>query len=87
MTQDKLRKIITASVAAATLLLVFLLCFLVYQWITIAVLNKREKALDEEIARLEQQNSTDQADLEYYQSVFGKEWLAHQNGFVRPEGN
>lgn len=85
MTQEKMRKVITASVAAATLLFVFLLCFLVYQWITFAVLDKREKALDAEIAELEETNSADEKDLQYYESIFGKEWLAFQNGFVRPE--
>jgi hypothetical protein len=40
MTQDKLDKVIVACVSAATALLVFLLGFLVYQWIAIANLNK-----------------------------------------------
>lgn len=87
MTQDKMRKIITASVSAATLLLVFLLTFLVYQWIKIAVLDNRIDKMEAENAKLEQQLEQNEADAEYYQSIFGKEWLAFQNGFVRPEDN
>lgn len=84
MTQEKMRKIITASVAAATLLLVFLLSFLVYQWITIAVLDKRISEIEQENAQLGEINADMEKDLAYYESVFGKEWLAFQNGFVYP---
>ena len=58
MTQEKMRKVIAACVSAATVLLVLLLSFLIYQWVTIAVYNKR-------IAELEADT-----DLEYYQSDF-----------------
>lgn len=84
MTQEKLRKIITASVAAATLLLVFLFSYLIYQWITIAVLDKRIEKIEEENARLEEVLNSKESDLAYYESVFGKEWLAFNKGFVYP---
>ena len=84
MTQEKMRKIITASVAAATMLLVFLLTFLMYQWIQIAVNNKRIEDLEKDNQRLEQQLDENTKDAEYYESLRGKEWLAHQNGYVRP---
>ena len=84
MTQDKMRRVITASAVAATLLLVFLFSVLVYQWIQGAVYNQRIKELEKETARLEQQLQEGVKDAEYYESIFGKEWLAHQNGFVRP---
>jgi cell division protein FtsB len=84
MTQDKMRRIITASAVAATLLLVFLLSFLIYQWVQIAVYNKRIENLEKETARLEQKLDENIKDAEYYESIFGKEWLAFQNGFVRP---
>ena len=70
MTQDKMRKVITACVSAATVLLVALLSFLIYQWITIAVQNKRIDKLTAEITRLEEIIAMDKKDLEYYQSVF-----------------
>lgn len=84
MTQEKMRKMITAGVVAATLLFVFLLTFLVYQWITMAVKDRRIKDLEEETKKLEQQLQQGESDAAYYESVFGKEWLAFQNGFVRP---
>ena len=49
MTQDKMRKVITASVSAATVLFVLLFSYLVYQWVTLAVLDKREQELQLEI--------------------------------------
>ena len=70
MTQDKMRKVITACVSAATVLLVALLSFLIYQWITIAVQNKRIDKLTAEITQLEESIAMDKKDLEYYQSVF-----------------
>ena len=70
MTQDKMRKVITACVSAATVLLVALLSFLIYQWITIAVQNKRIDKLTAEITQLEEIIAMDKKDLEYYQSVF-----------------
>lgn len=85
MTEEKMRKIITASVAAGTLLLVFLLGFLIYQWIYSSVLDKRIEALKAENAQLQQINEENEKDLAYYESIFGKEWLAFQYGFVDPK--
>ncbi|MBE5740646.1 MAG: hypothetical protein E7349_07365 [Clostridiales bacterium] len=85
MTQEKMRKVITASAVAATLLLVFLLSFLVYQGIQSAVYNKRIKELTEETNRLEQELDSNTKNAEYYESLFGKEWLAYQSGYVFPE--
>lgn len=83
MTQEKMRKIITACVSAATVLLVFLVGFLCYQWIARAVLDNRMERLEKEIAALEQNN----ADLEdyaaYLETDMGKDWLAFQMGFVK----
>ncbi len=67
MTQDKMRRIITACVSAATVLLVFLLGFLIYQWVTIGVRNKKIETLEAEIAVLERQiaeNSDEMSFLE-----------------------
>ena len=70
MTQEKMRKVITACVSAATVLLVVLLSYLIYQWVTIAVYNKRIDKLESEIAQLEQIIAMDKKDLEYYESEF-----------------
>ena len=70
MTQDKMRKVITACVSAATVLLVALFSFLIYQWITIAVYNKRIDKLETEIAQLEEIIAMDKKDLDYFESEF-----------------
>ena len=80
----KMKKVIAACTVAGTLLLVFLLCFLIYQFVTISILEKRIDAKKDEILELTQIIEEDRKDLEYYESVFGKEWLAFQKGFVRP---
>ena len=84
MTQEKMRKIITACVSAGTLLLVVLLSVLIYQWIKIGVLNNRIENLTETQIELEEKIENAETDLDYYESVMGREWLAFQNGFVRP---
>ena len=70
MTQDKMRRVITACVAAGTVLLACLSAFLIYQWITIAVLDHREKTLRADIAKLEQTIEADKENLEHYESEF-----------------
>lgn len=72
MTQDKMRKLITAGVVAATALLVILLSVLVYQWIKIGVYNKRIEETENSIAYWEEQNQTAENDLEYYTSDYYK---------------
>ena len=70
MTQEKMRKVIAACVSAATVLLVTLLSYLIYQWVTMAVLDKRIEKLETEIAQLEQVIEQAETDLEYYTSEF-----------------
>ena len=74
MTQDKLRRIVTACVCAATVLLVFLLSFLVYQWITIATLNKRLVKAEAEVAYWTEQCELTEGTAEYYESEFYLKW-------------
>ena len=85
MTQDKMRKIITAVVVAATLLLVFLLSVLIYQWVTLGVLNRRKAKLDKEIATLEQQKQDAALDAEWYEANMFL--LAVENGWVYAQGD
>ena len=54
MTQEKMRKVITACVSAATVLFVLLLSYLIYQWVTISVLNKRIEAAEAEVKKWEE---------------------------------
>ena len=83
MTQDKMRRIITACVSAATLLLTCLSLYLAYQWITIAVFNHRIDKLEKENSALEQQIAEDSEYAEYLETPIGKDWLAFEEGFVR----
>ncbi len=66
MTQDKMRRIITACVSAATVLLVALLGYLIYQWTAIGIKNKKIETLQAEITQLEQQLDDAKSDEEYY---------------------
>lgn len=83
MTQDKMRRIITACVSAATLLLTCLSLYLAYQWITIAVFNHRIDKLEKENSALEQQIAEDSEYADYLETPIGKDWLAFEEGFVR----
>ena len=81
MTQDKMRKIIAATVSAVTVLFVLLLGYLIYQWVTLGVLEKREEKLEKEITKLEQTIEQGEKDAEYYESFLGKNWLAIHKGW------
>lgn len=83
MTQEKMRRIITACVSAATVLFTFLSAYLAYQWITIAIYNHRIEKIEQEIAVLEQQIDEDSEYAEYLESEMGKDWLAFEKGFVK----
>ena len=86
MTQDKMRKIITAVAVAATTLFVMLLSVLVYGWIKIGVLSSREEKLETEIAELEQQISEGEADAAWAEGP-GKLWLALEQGWIFQQGD
>ncbi len=74
MTQEKMRKLITACVSAATVLLAFLLGFLIYQWITIGVKNDKIKRVEAEIAQLESAIEQAEEDADFYSSKFYLQW-------------
>ena len=78
MTQDKLRRIITACVSAATVLLVFLLSVLIYQWITIATLNKKIVKAEAEVAYWTQQCELTKDTSAYYESEFYLKWAIEE---------
>ena len=78
MTQEKMRKVITACVSAATVLLVFLLSFLIYQWITIATLNKKIAKAEAEVAYWEQECAKSESIEEFYESEFYLKWALEE---------
>ena len=81
MTQEKMTKLITAAVVAGTTLLVVLLSVMIYGFVRIGVLSSREKKLNQEIARLEQQKTEGEADLAWAEGP-GKLWLAFEKGWI-----
>ncbi|MBQ8658749.1 MAG: hypothetical protein IJ506_06405 [Clostridia bacterium] len=87
MTEEKLRKVITAAVVAATVLLVLLLVVIIYQIVTISVLDSREEKLEKENKQLQQVIDQNEQDAAYYESVLGQEWLAFKEGFIKDQGN
>ncbi len=74
MTQDKMRRIITACISAATVLLVFLLGWLIYQWIDLTVTQNKIDKIEKEITALEQQIAMAEEDAEYYNGTFYLQW-------------
>ena len=84
MTQEKMTKLITAAVVAGTTLLVILLSVLIYGFVKIGVLSSREKKLEQDNARLEQQIEKGNADLAWAEGP-GKLWHAFEYGYVFPD--
>ncbi len=82
MTEEKLRKVVTAITVAATTLFIILLAVIVYQVITISVLKNKEDRLTKENAKLEQVIEEGKLDAEYFESEIGLDWLAFQKGFI-----
>ena len=78
MTQDKLRRVVTACVSAGTVLLVCLLSFLVYQWITIANLNKKILKAEADVAYWTEQCEITEGTAEYYESEFYLKWAIEE---------
>ena len=78
MTQEKMRRVITACVSAGTVLLVCLLGFLIYQWITIATLNKKIVQAEEEVAYWTQQCELTKDTAAYYESEFYLKWALEE---------
>ena len=78
MTQDKMRRVITAIVSACTVLLTILSVFLIYQWVTMAILDKKIKTEQSKIEYWTNKIETDQDMLDHLESDLYKEW-AWQN--------
>ncbi|MBQ7948655.1 MAG: hypothetical protein IJ284_02725, partial [Clostridia bacterium] len=75
----------TACVSAATVLLVLLLSFLIYQWITIGVKNRRIEQLEQEIADIEKTLQENTEEALWYEEGPGKAWAAIELGYIVPE--
>ena len=87
MTREKMRRMITACVCAATVLFVLLLSYLIYQWITLSNQNKKIDNLKNDIAYYEQLNKNAENELDYYLSDFGLYEGALKLGFRESQGD
>ena len=83
MTQEKMRRMVTALVVAATTLLVSLLAVIVYQAIALTVNKNRIEKLEKDIQYYEQVISEGKLDLEYYESLEGLENAARRDGWTK----
>ena len=82
MTQDKLRRIITACVVAGTTLLVVLLSVLIFQWVKLGVLNKRIDKVSAERVTLQQMIKDGEEEEDYLKNGPGMFWLALKEGWI-----
>lgn len=82
MTQEKMSRMVTGIVVAATLLLVVLFSILIYQWITFGVLDRRLEDARAEAAELAARQEELQEDLEDLGDPFWKHDLALKYGII-----
>ena len=89
MTQEKLRRTVTAAVVAATITVFCLLVIIAYQVVTLIVQKNRIKELKKDISEYEQVIEEDERDLEYYLTQEYLENAARRYGGtkVQEEGN
>lgn len=89
MTQENLRRTVTAAVVAATITVFCLLVFIAYQVVTLIVQKNRIKELKKDISEYEQVIEEDERDLEYYLTQEYLENAARRYGGtkVQEEGN
>ncbi|MBR2023875.1 MAG: hypothetical protein IJ996_05120 [Clostridia bacterium] len=85
MTREKLQKLIPAITVAATLLFVFLLFVLIFQWVEIAQQEKRHNKLEDDITYWQEQVDKSTFDVAWYEGP-GKYWLAIEKGWIDNPG-
>ncbi len=83
MTQDKMRRVITACVSAATVLLVVLLGYLIYQWIAMANRDSKIEELETEIAEIEIMIDNAETQKDHYKSDFYLQWKLQEMGMLK----
>ncbi len=85
MTHDKGRKLIIAGTVASVLLVFFLLCVIIYQFIAISVAKERIAEYKESIEYYENVINRAEYDLEYYKSEYYLDQAARAYGYIYPE--
>ena len=85
MTREKLQKLIPAITVAATLLFVFLLFVLIFQWVTMATQADRKAKLNADIISWKEEVDKSTFDAAWYGGP-GKYWLAIERGWIDNPG-
>lgn len=81
MTEEKLKKIVTASTISAVLLLFILICVLIYQVVALSIANDKKRQLEQEIVSLQQSIDNYENDYDYYLSQSYLEDAAREYGY------
>ena len=77
----KTKKIAIGTTAAGVLLMVFLVIFLVLQFVQIGVKNADKRRLENEVKRYEQLNDDLEKDLDFFETEEGLRMLAVMFGY------
>ena len=85
MTREKMQKLIPAITVAATVLFVFLLFVLIFQWVTLGKQAGRKAKVEDEIAYWQEQVDKNTIDVAWYEGP-GKYWLAIEKGWIENPG-
>ena len=84
MTQDKLRRMVTALTVAGTLLIVTLLGVLIFQWVKIGVQENRKAELQAKYQAQQEINRELGEEFDFVTDELGKMNEAMLQGWVKP---
>ncbi len=84
MTQEKLRRMVTALTVAGTLLIVTLLGVLIFQWVKIGVQENRKAELNAKLQAQEAINQELGEEFDFVTDELGKMNEAMLQGWVKP---
>ncbi len=85
MSEGKLKKLVTAVVVAGTILIVFLLGVVLYQFISMGVKQSKIDSMNAQISEYEQLIAKLDEDLDAYSREQVLEQLAREYGYIYPD--
>ena len=83
MTSQKRGRVVAAATVSIVLLLVILVAVMVYQLVTIFVLNKNRTDLEEEVSQTIESTENMEQDIGYYQTLDGLNDLIIKYGLYK----
>lgn len=83
MTSQKRGRVVAAATVSIVLLLVILVAVMVYQLVTIFVLNKNRTDLEEEVSQIIESTENMEQDIGYYQTLDGLNDLIIKYGLYK----